>query len=147
MAFVYYCTKCKKILTSEFDDEYYECSNCGTVLTVTHMSEEEWNSRNKDGKVEIKKQAEPVNSVEKKPTEHVEKRADSSENANTIGVILKMFGWVYLILDIAGAFLIADDWGIGLAVIIGFVGLLGGFLLMGFGEVINLLQDLKNKKK
>ncbi len=57
---------------------------------------------------------------------------------------LRVVGAIYIVLSLIGAMiLMSEDFAIGL--IAGVFGCLGGLLLMGFSEIINLLQDIKNK--
>ena len=80
----------------------------------------------------------------------------SYETTNTIGKILKGIGIAYTVISIT-FLLVASLWAITtnfpaaeagyVAAIVWSVALgstLGGLLIMGFGEVINLLQGIKN---
>ena len=78
------------------------------------------------------------------------------ETTNTIGKILKGIGIAYIVISIT-FLLVASLWAITanfpateagyVAAIVWSVALgstLGGLLIMGFGEVVNLLQGIKN---
>ena len=118
-----YCTKCKALL-NEDEKASGKCFNCGAAFSS-------------------------VLPEEKKSTQ----TSDAISNENAIGGILKAIGILILIIGTIGSIVIAGGDGyryefsfarfilpeIGTSV--------SGMMFLGFAEIIQLLQDIKNKLK
>lgn len=70
--------------------------------------------------------------------------SSSTNEENKVAVTIKIVGILYMIICLTGSILfLSSNLALGLAGI--FLGVLSGVLLLGFAEIIKLLQDIKNK--
>ncbi len=136
MGYIYYCPRCRSTYSTEKDNQQYEtCPSCNIKIIPIHITTDEWHSKTDEEKEEIKKKFDDQAKLSTSQT---------SSNSNSIGKALRVVGAIYIVLSLIGAMiLMSEDFAIGL--IAGVFGCLGGLLLMGFSEIINLLQDIKNK--
>ncbi len=121
MAHRYYCENCKKVYESVVRRDGFKCPNCKSL------------TKEVDGDVKIK-------------DEKVLQGAISSDNKNQIGKLLNFVGVIIIVLSIIGGIIIASDNGVGIGIVVVLYGSFNGILACALGEVINLLQDIKNKK-
>lgn len=68
----------------------------------------------------------------------------SSANDNQIGGLIRTIGIVYIALTVLGGLIIMAAFGFIIGMLSIFAGSFAGIMLMGFAEIINLLQDIKN---
>lgn len=68
----------------------------------------------------------------------------SSANDNQIGSLIRTIGIVYIALTVLGGLIIMADFGFIIGMLSIFASSFAGIMLMGFAEIINLLQDIKN---
>ncbi len=136
MGYIYYCPRCRSTYSTEKDNQQYEqCPSCNIRIIPTHITTDEWHTKTDEEKEAAKKQFDDQAKLSTSQT---------SSNSNSIGKALRVVGIIYIALSLIGAFiLIGEEITIGL--IAGVFGCLGGLLLLGFSEIINLLQDIKNK--
>ena len=136
MGYMYYCPRCRSTYSAEKDNQQYEsCPTCNIKVIPMHLTTDWWHTQTDEKKEEIKKQ---FDSQAKLST------SQTSSNSNSIGQVLRVVGFIYIAVSIIGALVIMSEELIG-GIIAGIFGCLGGLLLMGFSEIINLLQDIKNK--
>lgn len=140
MRYMYYCPKCGSMYSSEEENIRKECKECSNgwssvVAYPLGITKEEWTTFTDEQKAEVKKN---YASYEAAATKH------TSSGANTVGNTIKVFGWIYIVLCVIGFFALLEEVG-GLAFAALLFGILGGTLLLGFAEIINLLNDIKNK--
>lgn len=79
---------------------------------------------------------------------HEEKIVENErlDKSNGLGTALKVISAIEIIVGIiAGIILFEDEFTIGLTVIIATI--VSGLLVAGIGEIIQLLEDIKNKKE
>ncbi len=129
MKYIYYCKKCKSTNSTENDNSYLQCPECKMQMYATHITADEWETRTAESKEFLKKSFETI--------EH--------PVMNPIGKALKTVGWVYIGLSVIGSFMMLTEVGVAYSALSLIFGCLGGLLLLGFAEVVNLLQDIKNK--
>lgn len=138
--YIYYCPKCGNTFSGMNKNGKNPCPQCNTLTIPTEMPVEEW--RNKTA---IEKDALKQKFSEKKPPVEKTVESSSSSNSNSIGKALSTAGYVYMVLSVLGALILANELGFAIGLMAGFFGCLFGLLLIGFSEIINLLQDIKNK--
>lgn len=90
------------------------------------------------------------NTVEKQEelnNQQVDETSKTSEKRNRIGNALYVAGWFYIFATVVGAITMKTQYYFEIQfVFLEFVfGILGGLILLGFSEIINLLHDIKNK--
>lgn len=136
MEYIYYCKQCKSTFSADLKNSNQSCPNCKIKMLATEMPAEEWRTKSDEEKAELKLGFDKM---------ELKASTESSENANSIGKVLYNVGWIYIALTFIGAFILADEIGGAFALIVAVFGCLGGLLLLGFAEVVNLLQDIKNK--
>lgn len=116
------CPECGKEL-NEDERKSGRCSNCG--MPISNMT---------------------YSSLEQKTVPQV---TSKEEKENDIGKILKIIGGCIILVGFVSAFLLAkNDYGdvsFILFMIYFCVGLVSGTLIIGFGEVITLLDSINNK--
>lgn len=132
MKYIYYCKNCKSTCSAEYSNVNFLCPQCKVKTFATKITDDEWQTKTPEEKESLKEIFE-------------QKIESSSGNANTIGNALKYAGWVYICLSCIGSFIITDEINGTYGFISFLFGCLGGLLLLGFAEVVNLLQDIKNK--
>ncbi len=153
MAYIYYCKKCGEVYSSEKDNEVQKCPSCKVNMLATHYLAEEWRSKNDKQKEELRSIFDnmDINNVKIKSSDSLNssdslESLSSSNSSNSIGKTLDIVGWLYIALSAIGAFILfLGDMGVIFPILVAISGALFGLLLVGFGEVINLLQDIKNK--
>ena len=118
-----YCPKCKTLLNND-EKASGKCFNCGASFSS-------------------------VLPEENKSTQ----TSDAISNENAIGGILKAIGILILIIGTIGSIVIAGGDGYGYEFsfarfILPEIGtIVSGMMFLGFAEIIQLLQDIKNKLK
>lgn len=118
-----YCPKCKTLLNND-EKASGKCFNCGASFSS-------------------------VLPEDKKGTQ----TSDATSNENTVGGILKAIGILILIIGTIGSIVIAGGDGYGYEFsfarfILPEIGtIVSGMMFLGFAEIIQLLQDIKNKLK
>lgn len=118
-----YCPKCKTLLNND-EKASGKCFNCGASFSSVLPEEKKANSTH-----------------------------DTVSNENTIGGILKAIGILILIAGTIGSLVIAGGDGYRyefsfLRFVLPEIGtIISGMMFLGFSEIIQLLQDIKNKLK
>lgn len=118
-----YCPKCKTLL-EEDEKASGKCFNCGASFSS-------------------------VLPEEKKSTQ----KSDAISNENTVGGILKAIGILILIIGTIGSIVIASTGSYRhefsfTGFILPEIGtIVSGMMILGFAEIIQLLEDIKNKLK
>ncbi|GEM_PF-7113046 len=146
MEYIHYCKNCKKTFSVELRTAAYHCPECNTELVETQIPVNEWRSKTDDEKNALKEEFESyeVKTYANQPSDENSKR--SSGSSNGIGNALKVIGYIMIGLSIIAGFIIMADQSVVFGIAVGIGGAIGGLVLVGFSEIINLLQDIKNKE-
>ena len=141
MNYIYYCKNCNQTFSSAKDNVVRMCPTCNKLMHPTHITTDTWHTKTSEEKEEIKKEfaSMPVPEIQT-----LSKDTRSFANSNSIGSALHISGIIYMILVLfCTLYLFNID--TFLAIVSGFIGVLGGLLLLGAGEAINLLQKIASK--
>ncbi len=148
MNFIYYCDKCKKVHTVDQDSKVISCPDCKRILLPTHITSSEWTAKTDEEKekkiLSFENASKSIIKAEKDNS--TSNNTDNSEKnkTNSIAKTLNILGWIYIILTIVGTLvLINDENEFWLAA--AFLGVLAGVLVLGIGEIVKLLQEIKDK--
>ncbi len=120
MAHKYYCEKCNKVYESVVRRDDFKCPNC---KLKTREVDEDGENKN----------------------EETLPSSTSSDSKNQTGIFLNTLGGFMIVLSIIGGIVIALGNGIIIGAALALYGSFDGILVSAVGEVINLLQDIKNK--
>lgn len=130
--YIYYCKNCDSVF-SGVKDIVQECPECKVIAVPTMVELEEWRSKTPEKKEELKENFKTLTVP------------NSSERRNKIGNILNAIGFIDVALSLIAALIIAIETNIVFAFAWFIFSALGAIFIIAFGEVINLLQDIKNK--
>ena len=130
--YIYYCKNCDSVYSGA-KDTIQKCPECKVIIVPTMVELEEWRSKTPEEKEELKEHFKTL-SV-----------SNSSEHRNKIGNILNAIGYIDATLCLISALIIAIETNIVFAFVWFICAVLGAIFIIAFGEVINLLQDIKNK--
>lgn len=133
-----YCSKCRQGFLEE--ENGYTCPVCGSKLIHTNITSERWNSMSPE---ELEKAKNLLNRAGE----------DWKPKRNSIGMIFRVLGIIAFFGSIITggvvySFCETTSWLNGLknlGYIVGFNGCLGALSLLGFGEIILLLQEIRDK--
>lgn len=143
------CPKCGAVI----DGDSFFCSSCGAKIEAdaTGQAAENFNT----GNLDLNQITETNNNVsgKKRVSEtNTHQRRVYTKYSNSIANALKVIGWLTISCGvIVGLILIFNGMGHrsgGQLVLMGFVfllsGIISGVMFMGFGEIISLLQEIKD---
>ncbi len=126
------CKKCGKELTQEMIKANL-CWSCGDIIDKSAVDEEISNTT-----------AEEDNKIYEN---------NASNSSNLIGSVLQFLGVIILIVGTIGSFNLADNGGYRNSFVFSqfaiyeFVTVISGFMVIGLGQIIQLLHNINNKLK
>lgn len=117
------------------------CSKCGNKIRFDEYSH--------NGLCEICYKGSDQTQIEDTPVEEEEIINDIQENTvitNSTAQIIRVIGFIQIIAGIIAVFALGENqFYVGIAIFIS--AFVTGILEIGFGEVIQLLEDIKNKQE
>lgn len=133
MGNIFYCKHCNETFSTENDTEgdKIKCPNCnGYYAFKTDMDKDTWRNMTKE-----EREAQKKKFAVQQDTKKGNKIGNLCINASTVYAVITAIAVIIVFLD--SGFIPAFICLIG--------GLLGALLLTALGEIINLLQDIKDK--
>ena len=146
---MYYCKNCDKMHAEEAG-KTLACPSCNSVLLETNITSKEWDNKPLAEKNEVLDMLSGT-----KGGTHADTELPGSffkrEEKNTIASVLSVIGWFLILIGIIEgiAIMSTSPYGdfssvIGIATFVG--GLVSGIFILGFAEIIHLLQKIYNKQ-
>lgn len=132
MSYVYYCSVCGNIKTGEKDTKFSYCKKCGVTMWQTHLTTEEWEAKSKEDREKIKEKFDALDT-------------EDGSGSNTIGNIIRIIAYIFIAISILGGIVIAGILNGYTGFIVAFAGCFSSLMLLGFAEIIKLLQEISNK--
>lgn len=148
MKYVYYCKDCDYVGSMEGGDASVNCPKCGKRLLPTGLDREVWVAAASEEKAAYKKQwATASETIRSMPDSDA--ASDGNSGSNGVATLIRAIA----ILTYIGAFILGiglgrdlrGDFSFFAALLYWGVGFVSGSMLLGFAEIIQLLQDIKNK--
>ena len=114
------------------------CPTCKNIALPTKVSAEEWNTTSDTVKERILQNLEAE-------TKQSNSKASNSNSSDSFISAAKIFGIIYITLSVIGGIVIMSEVNAAVGIAAIFLGSLSGFLIMCVGQIISLLQDIKDK--
>ncbi len=148
MKYIYYCAGCDYVGSLEEKNSALCCPKCGKRLLPTGLDRELWAASTSEEKAAYKARwTTDAETVQRYPAG--EAAQPGGEHANGVAAALRFIAWAtYIGAFLLGVFLGRDlycDFSLTLASIYWVAGFVSGTMFLGFSEIIQLLQDIKNK--
>ena len=135
-----YCPKCKAKL-SAYEKGTGECVSCGNVFDASLY-----------GKLNESDNADSTDSADNMENmENAENVVNVDDDKNPIAQVLKVCGIIIMIVGTIASFVVANadsldyEFSFSLFIVPEAVSIISGLLFLGFSEIIQLLQDIKDK--
>lgn len=151
-----YCKACDKTFSEE-PGQLKVCPDCGRYLIETNIFADEWEEKTIEEQNKIKtilvKNDGPNMSVSKSGLQGNILARDPSNHRNTVGSILSILGWILVILGVLGMLMRMTKYmtlglvGASLDVTVYLGVFISGIFILGFAEIIHLLQTIVNRKE
>ncbi len=136
--YIFYCKNCRNAFSGDdgVKSAKLRCPDCNCITIPTLLKAEDWRSKTEEEKENLKKEFD-------KKESHTS--SNVSEKNNKVANNLLYISYIYGFLSILGSLIMLVKMNpvIGCSSLL--MSILGTALLFGFAEIINLLQDIKNK--
>ena len=135
-----YCPKCKAKL-SAYEKGTGECVSCGNVFDASLY-----------GKLNESSNADNADSADNMENmENTENVVNEDDDKNSIAQALKVCGIIIMVVGTIVSFVVANagsldyEFSFSLFIVPEAASIISGLLFLGFSEIIQLLQDIKEK--
>ena len=156
MKYIYYCKNCGYVGSMEGENSVVNCTKCGAKLLATGLDREIWVGSTSEEKAAYKvrwaTEDEPMQSTPGTSFPQSSYTSDyttGSTGKNSVGTLIQVIAIItYIAALLVGIALGKDmrgNFSFTAALVYWVVGFISGSMLLGFAEIIQLLQAIKNK--
>lgn len=147
---IFYCKKCKSVFSIEGNKPVYECPDCSVNMLETNMSLEVWNNMGDVEKAKAKADFEmiPLPMPMPGPVANMPYKVGPGSqpyHKNAIGTALKVIAIIDFVIALLTLIMLSISDGMAVALVMAVIIAASGLLILGMGEVVQLLDDIKHK--